>query len=150
MQKQPTEPTVLKKFAIFTGKHLCWSLFFNKVAGLQVLRTPILENNCENGCLRRNWNVCFRILERGKFLECHVRNVQKLRCEKKQVSKDFLNYLRWVVINSNFSYFLLVSLFVSRHSISLFWRKIISCVLTTFTRIVFRTQSNICSVFESS
>ena len=119
MQKQPTEPTVLKKFAIFTGKHLCWSLFFNKVAGLQVLRTPILENNCENGCLRRNWNVCFRILERGKFLECHVRHVQKLRCEKKQVSKGFLNYLRWVVINSNFSYFLLVSLFVSRDSISL-------------------------------
>ena len=27
--------TVLKEFAIFTGKHLCWSLFFNKSAGLQ-------------------------------------------------------------------------------------------------------------------
>ena len=27
---------VLKKFTIFTGKHLCWSLFFNKAAGLQV------------------------------------------------------------------------------------------------------------------
>ena len=25
----------LKNFKIFTGKHLCWSLFFNKVAGLQ-------------------------------------------------------------------------------------------------------------------
>ena len=24
---------VLKNFAKFTGKHLCWSLFFNKVAG---------------------------------------------------------------------------------------------------------------------
>ena len=26
---------VLKNFAIFTGKHLCQSLFFNKVAGLK-------------------------------------------------------------------------------------------------------------------
>ena len=26
---------VLKNFAIFTGKHLCWSLFLNKNAGLQ-------------------------------------------------------------------------------------------------------------------
>ena len=38
MQKQPLEmffrKSVLKNFAIFTGKHLCWCLFFNKVAGL--------------------------------------------------------------------------------------------------------------------
>ena len=27
---------VLKNFAKFTGKHLCQSLFFNKVAGLNV------------------------------------------------------------------------------------------------------------------
>ena len=26
---------ILKNFGIFTGKHLCWSLFFNKTAGLQ-------------------------------------------------------------------------------------------------------------------
>ena len=26
------EKDVLKNFAKFTGKHLCWSLFFNKVA----------------------------------------------------------------------------------------------------------------------
>ena len=25
----------LKNFTKFTGKHLCWSLFFNKVAGLR-------------------------------------------------------------------------------------------------------------------
>ena len=38
-QKQPTEvfykKGVLKKFVKFTGKLLCWSLFFNKVAGLR-------------------------------------------------------------------------------------------------------------------
>ena len=26
---------VLENFTKFTGKHLCWSLFFNKVAGLR-------------------------------------------------------------------------------------------------------------------
>ena len=39
-QKQPPvefyKKGVFKNFAIFTGKHLCWSLLFNKVAGLQV------------------------------------------------------------------------------------------------------------------
>ena len=31
---------VLKNFGNSTGKHLCQSLFFNKVAGLKFLRTP--------------------------------------------------------------------------------------------------------------
>ena len=39
MQKQPPEvfykKGVPKNFAKFTGKHLCCSLFFNKVAGLK-------------------------------------------------------------------------------------------------------------------
>ena len=29
---------VLRNFAKFTGKHLCQSLFFNKVAGLRILQ----------------------------------------------------------------------------------------------------------------
>ena len=33
------EKGVLRNFAKFTGKHLCQSLFFNKLAGLNVLRT---------------------------------------------------------------------------------------------------------------
>ena len=44
----------LKNFPILTGKHLPWTLFFNKVADLQVynfikkkfLGTPILKNIC--------------------------------------------------------------------------------------------------------
>ena len=40
LQKQPPEVfcknDVLRNFAKFTGKHLCQSLFFNKVAGLQL------------------------------------------------------------------------------------------------------------------
>ena len=56
-QKQPPEvfydKKVLRNFAKFTGKHLCQSLFFNKVAGLwhrcsvnfaNFLRTPFLQN----------------------------------------------------------------------------------------------------------
>ena len=58
---------VLKNFAVFIGKHLCWSLFFNRVADFRpatilkkrlehkcfpvniakFLRTPILKNICE-------------------------------------------------------------------------------------------------------
>ena len=58
---------ILKHFVIFTGKHLCWGLFFNKVAGHQAcdfikkrlqhryflakigrfIRTPILKKICE-------------------------------------------------------------------------------------------------------
>ena len=38
-QKQPPEEfykkAVFKRFSIFTGKRLCWSLFFNKAAGLE-------------------------------------------------------------------------------------------------------------------
>ena len=54
---------VLKNFAIFTGKHVCWNLFFNKNASLQgpsfikkrlekFLRTTILENICKRLLLR--------------------------------------------------------------------------------------------------
>ena len=32
---------VLKNFIKFTGKHLCWSLFFNKVAGLSHRCFPV-------------------------------------------------------------------------------------------------------------
>ena len=70
-QKQPLkvfhEKSVLRNFAKFTEKHLCQSLYFNKVAGLRpatflkkrlwymcvlvnfakFLRTLILKNNCE-------------------------------------------------------------------------------------------------------
>ena len=48
VQKQPPEVSVrkgvLRNFAKFTGKHLCQSLFFNKVAGLSPQNT-FLQNN---------------------------------------------------------------------------------------------------------
>ena len=57
--------SVLKKFAIFRGKHLCWQSLFNEIAGssglfwltgafsvttANFLRTSILKNVCANGC----------------------------------------------------------------------------------------------------
>ena len=61
-QKQPPEVFrkigVLRNFAKFTGKHLCQSLFFNKVVGLRpatLLKRKLLEisqNSQQNTCAR--------------------------------------------------------------------------------------------------
>ena len=39
---------VLKKFTHFTGKQLCWSLFFNKVAGPR--SATLLKNRHQHRC----------------------------------------------------------------------------------------------------
>ena len=39
---------VLKNFAKFTGKHLCWSLFFNKVADHN--HATLLKNRLQHRC----------------------------------------------------------------------------------------------------
>ena len=36
----------LKNFAILTGKHLCWSVFFNKVAVFATLLKKRLQHRC--------------------------------------------------------------------------------------------------------
>ena len=50
MHKQPQEKfckkAVLKSFAIFTGKHLCLSLFLIQNIA-KFFRAPILKNTCE-------------------------------------------------------------------------------------------------------
>ena len=43
-QRCSIEKGVLRNFIKFTGKHMCESLFFNKVTGLKFLRTPFLQN----------------------------------------------------------------------------------------------------------
>ena len=52
LQKQPPKviykKSVLKNFAMLTGKQLCWSLFFNKVAGFRNRwETPTQVFSCE-------------------------------------------------------------------------------------------------------
>ena len=51
---------VLKNFSKFTGKHLCQSLFFDKVAGLR----PFLQNT--------SGRLLLNIFKRRPFLNNHV------------------------------------------------------------------------------
>ena len=57
IQKQPLEvfykKVVLRHFAKFTGKHLCQSLFFNKVAGLRP--ATLLNKKTFASCVRVNF-----------------------------------------------------------------------------------------------
>ena len=50
-QKQPPEvfckKDVLRNFTKFTGKHLCQSLFFNKIVGLETLAQVFSCEFCE-------------------------------------------------------------------------------------------------------
>ena len=77
VQKQPLDvfckESVLKNFAKFTGKHLCQSLFFNKVAG----RPATLFK-------KRLWHRSFRV-NFAKFLRTHF----------------FIEHLRWLLLVLN-------------------------------------------------
>ena len=50
--RSSTKKTVPKNFAIFTGKHLCWSLFFNEVADLQGCNFS--NNGLQHSCFSVN------------------------------------------------------------------------------------------------
>ena len=50
---------VLKYFPKFTGKHLCQSLFFNKVAGLRP--TTVLKRKLWHRCFSMNFAKILRI-----------------------------------------------------------------------------------------
>ena len=80
-QKQPSEvfckKSVLKNFAKFTEKHLCQSLFFNKVAGLRP--ATLLK--------KRLWHRCFSV-NFAKFLR----------------TPFLTEHLRWLLLNSEISY----------------------------------------------
>ena len=63
---------VLKNFAIFTGKRLCWSLYFNENAGLQSCN--FIKKRLRHRCFPVNYakflrapvlkNISERLLER--------------------------------------------------------------------------------------
>ena len=61
-QKQPPEvfckKSVLRNFAKFTGKYLCQSLFFNKVAGL--MPTTLLKKRLWPRCFPANFTKLLR------------------------------------------------------------------------------------------
>ena len=66
------ENGVLRNFAKFTGKHLCQSLFFNKVAGAATLRSSPPEVFYKRGVLRI-FVVNFAKFLRTPFLTEHQR-----------------------------------------------------------------------------
>ena len=95
---------VLKNFAIFTGKHLCWNLFFNNsfikkrlqhrsfLANIEkFLRTPILKNICERLLPRvflerfRTWTNNIRIEEDVFSKTKQTKNILKLSYMKKNL-----------------------------------------------------------------
>ena len=59
LQKQPPEmfykKSVLRNFAKFTGKHVCQSIFFNKVSGLRPLETILLRKRLCHRCFVVNF-----------------------------------------------------------------------------------------------
>ena len=100
------QKAVLKSFSIFTEKHLCWSLFLNKNAGLQswnfikkrlqhrffsvniakFLRTPVLKNICE------------RLFERFPTWANNItsnKGIEELIFSKTKQKKAIQNLARW-------------------------------------------------------
>ena len=95
---------VLKNFQIFTGKHLCWSLFVNKVAGPQAcnfmkrrfkhscfpvniakfLRTAFLIEHLRISpySVRMRENADQNNFECGKFLRSGGQKISNSKCKK--------------------------------------------------------------------
>ena len=95
-QRQPLELFYKKDLTKFTGKHLCWGLFFNKVSGVRpkkrlqyecflvnftkFLRTPFLQNTSARLLLdyEKQWLLLIKVhlsifLPNGQF---HVQSQQ--------------------------------------------------------------------------
>ena len=98
----------IKLFVIFTGKHLCWGLFSNKVAGLQVcnfikkrlqhryflvnigkfIRTPILKNICE-WLLPHFWKVfCKNVFQIITLMDQTLDETNMITCFVKDCSNQ--------------------------------------------------------------
>ena len=71
---------VLKNFIKFTGKHLCQSLFFNKVAGLRPQACNFIRP--ATLLIKRLWHGCFPV-NFTKFLK----------------TLFFIEHLRWLLLN---------------------------------------------------
>ena len=80
IQKQPLEvfckKGVLKNFAKLTGKHLCQSLFFNKVAD------PRLATFLKKRLWNRYFSVSFAKISRTLFFTEHVRATASVHLDK--------------------------------------------------------------------
>ena len=78
---------ILKDFVRFTGKHLCWSLFFNKLAGLSPV-TLLKRNSNTDVFLRISINLegvlFWRTFVNGCiFGKCFVRTLSRSEFSKR-------------------------------------------------------------------
>ena len=78
---------VLENFTKFTGKHLCWGLFFNKVAGLGP--ESLLKKHSNTGAFHWIWWNFLRILLKRTALM--AASVQKTYFCQFFVKKEVLN-----------------------------------------------------------
>ena len=65
-QKVFYKKAVLKSFATFTGKHLCWNLFFNKNAGFQTC--SFIKKRLQHICFPANIDKFLRSPVFGEHL----------------------------------------------------------------------------------
>ena len=93
---------ILKHFAIFTGKHLCWSLFFNEITGFRL--ATLLRRRLQHRCFPANI---------GKFLRAAL----------------FPEHLRWLVlkVGNSVLYIYVLCFFKKSFKVFFFLRKNISC-----------------------
>ena len=113
---------VLKNLAKLTGKHLCWSLFFNKVAGLRL--ATLLKKRLQHWCFPVNF---------AKFLRTPFFY---------RIPPVFFNIIRERVDNPGentendnlnaFNTLKLHNIYPEQHSLRLFW-----CFLLSFDALVF-------------
>ena len=75
---------ILKHFAIFTGKHLCWDLFFNKVASHQACNS--IKKRLQHSYFLADIRKCIRpiltniyIFVRLHFWKVFCKNVFQIR-----------------------------------------------------------------------
>ena len=85
------EKAVLKNFAVFTGKHLCWSLFFNKVASLKTFIKKRFRHRCFHVNIpklhlfwRTSANSCFCTYDHA------LSNVESVRSS---INQNFIKYI---------------------------------------------------------
>ena len=110
---------VLKNFAMFTGKHLCWSLFLIKLQAASEFLTKLAENNCEEN----HFSVKF-------FSEIFQKSFLSLSCN---VSKN----------DSFTGFWQFLSFFKHVRGVSRTQSKIKMAKIVNSSRGVFRMETNI-------
>ena len=93
--------TVLKKFAIFTGKHLCWSIFFNKVADLvKFLRTAFFVEHLRWLLLNFVWLISFSSIS---LVYARTNQLLSLSLSEAAANRVFCDFIKKETLAQEFS-----------------------------------------------